>query len=36
MALLGDKLPPGMAESHAWGEPARYAEQEIAVRKASR
>jgi putative transposase len=36
LALLGDKLPPGMAESHAWGEMARYAEQDTAVRKASR
>ena len=36
LALLGDKLPPGMAESHAWGEMARYAEQDAAERKASR
>jgi putative transposase len=36
LALLGDKLPQGIAESHAWGEMPRYAGRETALRKAAR
>ena len=36
VALLGDKLPPGMAESHAWGEGTRYPGQETGRGKAAR
>jgi putative transposase len=36
LALLADQLPPGMAESHAWGERARCQQPEAAVGKAVR
>jgi putative transposase len=36
LALLGDKLPQGIAESYAWGEMSRYAGRETTLRKASR
>jgi putative transposase len=36
LALLGEKLPPGMAESHAWGEGTRYPGQETGRGKAAR
>jgi putative transposase len=36
VALLADKLPPGMAESHAWGEGTRYPGQETGRGKAAR
>jgi putative transposase len=36
LALLGEKLPPGMAESHAWGEGTRYPDQAPGRGKAAR
>jgi putative transposase len=36
LALIADQLPPGMAESHAWGERARCQQPEAVVGKAVR
>ena len=36
LALLGDKLPQGSAESHAWGEKSLYAPRETVLRKPAR
>jgi putative transposase len=36
LALLGPQLPPGMAESYAWGEGTRYPGQETGRGKAAR
>jgi putative transposase len=36
LALLGEKLPPGMAESHAWREGTHYSSQETGWSKAAR
>ena len=36
LVLLADKLPPGMAESYAWGEWTRYPGQETGRGKAAR
>jgi putative transposase len=36
LALLGDKLPQGSAESHAWGEKSLYALRETVLRKPAR